>query len=97
MVVLIITRHASRLRLKFFIICVEIMASIIRENKDILGLQISQREHKFKQFADDCTCIVKPATSLTFHLDIIEKFTNNARLKLNLDKSLLGRWRKRNS
>lgn len=36
-----------------FVIVVEILATIIRKNKDINGIVIGGQEHKFVQFADD--------------------------------------------
>ena len=36
-----------------FILCAEILAIMIKENRDIKGIIIGQTEHKISQFADD--------------------------------------------
>ena len=36
-----------------FILCAEILAIMIKENKDIRGIVVGQVEHKLSQFADD--------------------------------------------
>ena len=36
-----------------FVLCVEILATMIRENVDIKGICINEVEHKISQFADD--------------------------------------------
>ena len=36
-----------------FILCVEILAIMIREDSDITGIGINKAEHKISQFADD--------------------------------------------
>ena len=38
--------------LYLFILCVEILATMIRENVEIKGICISEVEHKISQFAD---------------------------------------------
>ena len=38
-----------------FILCVEILAIMIREDSDIKGIWINKVEHKISQFADDTT------------------------------------------
>ena len=36
-----------------FTLCVEILATIIREDKNIKGISIGETEHKISQYADD--------------------------------------------
>ena len=36
-----------------FILCVEILATMIREDKNIKGISIGETEHKISQYADD--------------------------------------------
>lgn len=89
-------RQGCALSCYLFIICVEIMACMIRENKDIKGIVVNVREHKIKQFADDCTCTLKDKTSVLNLINTISIFTAFSGLKLNLSKSLLvylGPWR----
>ena len=82
-------RQGCALSCYLFMLCVEIMECMIREDKNIIGLKIHQREHKIKQFAYDCACTIKTIDSLNYLIIVINQFTRISGLKLNLDKSLL--------
>ena len=90
----IVARSTSRLHSQcyLFLICVEIMGCMVRENKNITGLVINNNEHKLKQFADDCTCTFKSELSVHTLITMINLFSNVTGLKLNLEKSLLFIW-----
>ena len=89
-------RQGCALSVYLFILCVEIMACMVRENKTIEGVFINAHEHKIKQFADDCTGTVKNVNSVHNLINTIEIFSSYSGLKLNIEKSLLvylGPWR----
>ena len=89
-------RQGCALSCLLFLVCVEVMACMIRENKDIKGLIIANNEHKLKQFADDCICTVQTPESVVILTGSIRRFSNISGLKLNITKSLLvylGPWR----
>ena len=46
-----------------FVLCAEILAQAIRNNNNIKGLQIYNKEYKISQYADDTTAFVPDATS----------------------------------
>ena len=52
-------RQGCPLSVYLFLLCVEIMSCMVRENKDIAGFVMNNNEHKVKQFANDCTCALK--------------------------------------
>ena len=71
-----------------FILCVEILACKIREDKDIKGLNISDTEYKISQFADDTSFTLQgdkqSYEKLFLTLDSFEKISG---LKLNYEKT----------
>ena len=70
-----------------FILCVEILAETIRQNKNIKGIKINE-EVKISQYADDTTLILdgSPA-SLTTSLQILDFFSEVFGLRLNSKKT----------
>ena len=93
-------RQGCSLSVYLFLLCAEIMACMVRENNDIVGLMVNNNEHKLKQFADDCTCTLKNEVSVHCLILTINVFSHISGLKLNLEKSLLfylGPWRNRNT
>ena len=91
-------RQGCPLSCLLFILCVEIMSNQIRNNRNIKGIFINGVEHKIKQFADDCTCMVKDVPSIYSLIESIKGFSLCSGLKLNAEKSLilfLGPWRNR--
>ena len=70
-----------------FIIAVETLAIVVRENEKIKGIEIGNKEQKRSQYADD--------TSLTMHFcnesinatfDIFDDFGKSSSLKINYNK-----------
>lgn len=79
-----------------FLLCIEYLAQLIRNNKNVNGISIGGVEIKLSLFADDASCIIKNEESLTHIFAITEKFSKYSGLKLNIDKSLLfyiGPWK----
>ena len=71
-----------------FILCVEIMGLMIRENKNIKGININNELHKITQFADD-TQTVSEGDSLSFEETIktVVTFGNKSGLQMNSEKT----------
>lgn len=71
-----------------FIMCVEILANMIRQNKKIQGIKINNVEHKISQFADD-TDILLHGDNISFEETIktINDFSNISGLFLNASKT----------
>ena len=70
-----------------FIICLEILAILIRDNKDIQGIQVDGDEIKLEIFADDLTVFLRNHTFLNALFDTIEGFTLCAGVRINYDKT----------
>ena len=51
-------RQGDPLSPYLFILCVEILANMIRNNPNIHGIKIDNIEYLLAQFADDTTCIL---------------------------------------
>ena len=71
-----------------FILCVEILAIMIREDSDIKWIWINKVEHKISQFADD-TQLMNNGKKKSFEKSIgaINKFGKVSGLFLNADKT----------
>ena len=72
-----------------FILCVEILAIMIREDSDIKGIWINKVEHKISQFADDTQLMNNGEKKKSFEksIDAINKFGKVSGLFLNADKT----------
>ena len=70
-----------------FILCVELLAIAIRNNKHIQGINIGETEFKISQLADDTTCFLSDEKSGIELLKIIQNFKHCSGLKINLDKT----------
>ena len=82
-----------------FILCVELLAHLIRQNKDIQGISLGSIEIKLSQFADDMCSFVSNEVSINALFDTCDKFTLISGLRLNKDKSQiiwLEPWKPRN-
>lgn len=89
-------RQGCPLSTVLFVICVELLAILIRNNKDIKGIKVGDTELKISLFADDTTCLVKDTESIQNIFRITNTFSRYAGLHLNIDKSILsyiGPWR----
>ena len=71
-----------------FILCVEILATMIRQNKTIKGILIGETEHKISQYADDTDIMLEgERNSFEETIKIINTFGNKSRLFLNAGKT----------
>ena len=82
-------RQGCPLSAYLFLLCVEPLATKIRRNNRIKGLQVGQTEHKLSLFADDCTCLVANKESLELLVYELEIFAKYSGLQLNFDKCVL--------
>ena len=73
-----------------FILCAEILAIMIKENRDIKGIIIGQTEHKISQFADD-TELFQNGKSKTFEetIRVLDDFGKKSGLKINIGKTIV--------
>ena len=73
----------------FFNIVLEILATAIREEKEIKGIQIRKEEIKLLLFADDMILYIEdPKDSIRKLLELISEFSKVAGYKINTQKSL---------
>ena len=70
-------------------IVLEVLATAIREEKEIKGIQIGKEEVKFSLFADDIILYIEnPKDSTRKLLEIIKEYSKVAGYKINTQKSL---------
>ena len=70
-----------------FIICAEILAIMIKQNKDLKGIVINDKEHKISQYADDTSLTLGGSSeSLFAALETIDFFSISG-LKINSSKT----------
>ena len=71
-----------------FILCVEILGIMIRNNKDIKGIIINDKEHKLSQYADDTLFFLDGTSkSLSETLNVLSEFARFSGLKINFGKT----------
>ena len=70
-----------------FILCIEILALNIDQNKNIKGFVFGDTELKISQYADDSTLLLKDFLSLEEALKTVSTFSDFAGPKLNLQKT----------
>ena len=71
-----------------FNIVLEVLATAIRQEKEIKGIQIGKEEFKLSLFADDMIVYVEnPMDSTKKLLDLINEFGKMAGYKINMQKS----------
>ena len=71
-----------------FILCVEILAIMVRENEDIRGITINNIEHKLSQYADDTEFILEgDRRSFETCIEIIDQFGRKSGLFMNNNKT----------
>ena len=80
-------RQGCSMSALIFIIAVEILAYMIKKNKNIRGIRVGGNEHKLVQYADDTTVCVSDLESVGETLRIFKKFGNISGLKLNFSKT----------
>uniref|UniRef100_A0A8I3N1G2 RNA-directed DNA polymerase n=1 Tax=Canis lupus familiaris TaxID=9615 RepID=A0A8I3N1G2_CANLF len=83
------TRQGCPLSPLLFNIVLEILASAIRQQKDIKGIQIGKEEVKLSLFADDMILYIEnPKVSTPRFLELIQQFGSVAGYKINAQKSM---------
>ena len=71
-----------------FLLRVEILGLIIRENKDIIGIYLFGKEYRLLQYADDTTIMLDGSEiSLKSALSLVDQFAKFSGLKPNYDKT----------
>ena len=80
-------RQGCSLSALLFVIAVEVLAIMIRNDKNINGVTIGETEHQLAQYADDTTVFLKDTVSIKELLRIFRTFEKTAGLKLNVDKT----------
>ena len=72
-----------------FNIVQEVLASAIRQQKEIKGIQISKEEIKLSLFADDIILYVEnPKDSIPNLLEFVQEFSKVSLYKINAHKSV---------
>ena len=72
-----------------FSIVLEVLATAIREEKEIKGIQIRKEEIELSLFADDMIPYIEnPKDTIRKLLELITEFSKVARYKINTQKSL---------
>jgi len=67
----------------------EVLATAIREEKEIKGIQIGKEEVKLSLFADDMILYIEnPKDSIRKLLELISEFSKVSGYKINTQKSL---------
>ena len=83
------TRQDCPLSLLLFNIVMEVLATAIREEKEIKGIQIGKEEVKVSLFADDMIVYIEnPKDATRKLLELINEFDKVARYEINAQKSL---------
>uniref|UniRef100_A0A8P0TMH1 RNA-directed DNA polymerase n=2 Tax=Canis lupus familiaris TaxID=9615 RepID=A0A8P0TMH1_CANLF len=83
------TRQGCPLSPLLFNIVLEVLASAIRQQKDIKGIQIGKEEVKLSLFADDMILYIEnPKVSTPRLLELIQQFGSMAGYKINAQKSM---------
>ena len=68
-----------------FILCVEILATMIREDKNIKGISIGETEHKISQYADGTEIMLEgDRNSFVRTIKIIDIFGEKIRSSLDM-------------
>ena len=81
-------RQGDPLSPYLFILCVEILSIMIKENKEIKGIVVNNNEIKISQFADDAQ-LINPGDQLSFEssIKVIHKFGDASGLFMNEEKT----------
>ena len=83
------TRQGCPLSPLLFNIVLEVLATAIREEKEIQGIQIGKEELKLSLFADDMILYIEnPKDSIGKLLELISEFSKVSDYKINTQKSL---------
>ena len=83
------TRQRCPLWPLLFNIVLEVLATAIREEKEIKGIQVGKEEVKLSLFADDMIlCIENPKDSIRKLLELINEYSKVSEYKISTQKSL---------
>ena len=83
------TRQGCPLSPLLFNIVLEVLATAIRQRREIKGIQIGNEEVKLSLFADDMILYMEnPKDSTPKLLELIQQFSNVAGYKVNVQKSV---------
>ena len=83
------TRQGCPLSPLLFNIVLEVLATAIREEKEIKGIQIGKKEVKLSLFADDRILYIENPKDTTKKLqELINEYSKVAGYKINMQKSL---------
>ena len=83
------TRQRCPLSPLLFNTVLEVLATAVREGKEIKGIQIGKEEVKLSLFADDMILYIEnPKDSIRKLLELISEFSKVAGYKINTQKSL---------
>ena len=83
------TRQGCPLSPLLFNIVLEVLATAIRQNKEIQGIQIGKEEVKLSLFADDMILYIKnPKDSTPKLLELVSEYSKVAGYKINTQKSV---------
>ena len=81
------TRQGCTLSSLLFNIVLEVLATAIKEEKDVKGIQIGKEEIKLSLFADDMILYIEnPKDTIRKLLELIRGFSKVAGYKLNTQK-----------
>ena len=69
-----------------FILCVEVLADSIRQNKDLKGIKLDVTNIKISQYADDATVYLKDTEELVKCTEIINEYCAISGMALNMSK-----------
>ena len=84
------TRQGCPLSPLLFNIVLEVLATVIRAEKEIKGIQIGKEEVKISLFADDMILYIEnPKDSTRKLLELINEYSKVAGYKINTHKSIL--------
>ena len=70
-----------------FVLCIEILEQSVKQDSEVLGIQVKGKEIKICQYADDTTCFVRNKTSIDKLLMILDNFGKCSGLKINTEKT----------
>ena len=83
------TRQRCSLSPLLFNIVLEVLATAIRQEREIKGIQIGREEVKLSLYAGDIILYIEnPKASTQKLLELINKFSKVARYKINIQKSV---------
>ena len=71
-----------------FLLVAEILAIMVKNNKNFKGIQINNKEHRLSQFADDTSFILNGSKSSFIEaIDMLNKYAKISGLKVNTEKN----------